>query len=176
MEGYMEKSELAAKVKEACYLTGNFILSSGKRSNYYLDKYRFSTHPELLGAVAEEIAKRVPPGVNRLAGPELGAVPIAAAVSLKTGIPYVIVKKDQKDYGTKRPIEGILEQGDNVFLIEDIITTATQCIRAAKRLVSEGAIVTKIIGVIDRQEGGAENIAEAGFDYEPLFTKEELGI
>jgi len=172
----MDKSELAVKIKQACYLEGDFILSSGKRSKYYLDKYRFSTNPELLREIARELAKRIPEGIDRLAGPELGAVPLAAAASLETGLPFVIVKKETKDYGTKHPVEGILDQGDTVILIEDIITTATQCIKAARRLVAEGAVVEKIIGIIDRQEGGGENIKNAGFDYEPLFTKSELGI
>ncbi len=172
----MDRAELAKKIKEACYLEGDFILSSGKRSKYYIDKYRFSTRPELLREVAKELAARLPEGINRLAGAELGAVPLAAAVALETGLPYVIVKKEAKDYGTKKPVEGVLEAGDRVALVEDIITTAAQSIKAAKRLVEAGVTVEKIIGVIDRLEGGAENIAEAGFAYDRVFTKVDLGI
>jgi orotate phosphoribosyltransferase len=172
----MDKAELAIKVKKVCYLEGDFILSSGKRSKYYLDKYRFSTIPELLRAVAKELAARLPEGIDRIAGAELGAVPLAAAVSLETGLPYVIVKKEAKDYGTKNPVEGVLLAGERVALVEDIITTATQSIKAAQRLVAAGAKVEKIIGVIDREEGGSENIAAAGFAYDRVFTKSELGI
>lgn len=172
----MDKSELAKKIKEACYLTGDFILSSGKRSNYYLDKYRFSTNPALLREVAKELAARLPAGIDRIAGAELGAVPLAAAVALETGLPYVIVKKEAKEYGTKHAVEGILNPGDRVALVEDIVTTAAQSIKAANRLVAEGAVVVKIIGTIDRLEGGRENIEAAGFAYEPVFTKTELGI
>jgi orotate phosphoribosyltransferase len=172
----MDKAELAKKVKAACYLEGDFILSSGRRSKYYLDKYRFSTLPELLRAVAKELAARLPEGIDRIAGAELGAVPLAAAVALETGLPYVIVKKEAKDYGTKNPVEGVLNAGDRVALVEDIITTAAQSIKAAQRLVGAGATVEKIIGVIDREEGGSENIAAAGFAYDRVFTKSELGI
>jgi orotate phosphoribosyltransferase len=172
----MDRAELAKKIKEACYLEGDFILSSGKRSKYYIDKYRFSTRPELLREVAKKLAALLPTGINRLAGAELGAVPLAAAVALETGLPYVIVKKEAKDYGTKKPVEGLLEAGDRVALVEDIITTAAQSIKAAKRLEEAGATVVKIIGVIDREEGGAENIAAAGFAYDRVFTKTDLGV
>ncbi len=172
----MDRAELARKVKEACYLEGDFILSSGKRSKYYLDKYRFSTKPELLREIAKELASRLPSGIDRVAGAELGAVPLAAAVSLETGLPFVIVKKETKDYGTKNPVEGVLNSGERVALVEDIITTAAQSIKAAKRLVEKGAIVEKIIGVIDREEGGGGNIAAAGFEYDRVFTKSDLGI
>ncbi len=172
----MDRVELAKKVKEACYLEGDFILSSGLRSKYYLDKYRFSTKPELLREIAKELAARLPAGIDRVAGAELGAVPLAAAVSLETGLPFVIVKKEMKEYGTKNPVEGVLNAGERVALVEDIITTATQSIKAAKRLVEKGAIVEKIIGVIDREQGGGENIAAAGFAYDRVFTKSDLGI
>ncbi len=172
----MDRKELAVKIKAAAYLEGDFILSSGKRSKYYIDKYRFSTNPELLKAVAMEIAGRLPKGIDRIAGAELGAVPLAAAVALETGLPYVIVKKETKDYGTKKVIEGILNSGEKVILVEDIVTTAAQSIKAAKRLADSGAQVLGIIAVIDREEGGGANIAEAGFAYESLFTKTDLGI
>jgi orotate phosphoribosyltransferase len=172
----MEKSELGKKIVEAAYLEGDFVLSSGKRSKYYMDKYLFSTKPELLRAISEHAAALVPAGTVRIAGAELGAVPLAAALSLQTGLPFVIVKKQVKEYGTSKAIEGILDFGDKVTLIEDIITTATQCIRAAQLLKETGAEVVRIIGIIDREEGGRENIEKAGFAYEPLFTKKELGI
>jgi orotate phosphoribosyltransferase len=172
----MNKPELAARIKQAAYLEGDFVLSSGRRSKYYFDKYLFTTKPELLGAVARLVAEMLPGETARIAGAELGAVPLAAAVSLQTRLPFVIVKKQTKDYGTSKPIEGVLEPGDKVTLVEDIITTAGQCIKAANALKAAGADVIRIIGIIDRQEGGAENIRQAGFDYEPLFVKTDLGV
>lgn len=172
----MKKADLGRQIIEAAYLEGDFILSSGRRSKYYLDKYLFSTRPELLGGIARLAAELLPAETMRLAGAELGAVPLAAAMSLHTKLPFVIVKKQVKDYGTARPIEGVLEPGDKVTLVEDIITTAGQCLKAAQSITNAGAEVIKIIGIIDRQEGGAENIRDAGYAYEPLFTKQELGI
>ena len=172
----MQKSERAQRIKQAAYLEGDFVLSSGRRSKYYLDKYLFTTRPELLGAVARLAAELLPGDTARIAGAELGAVPLAAAVSLHTRLPFVIVKKQAKDYGTSKPIEGVLQAGDKVALVEDIITTAGQCIKAANALKDAGAQVIKVIGIIDRQEGGADNIRDAGFEYEPLFVKADLGI
>jgi orotate phosphoribosyltransferase len=172
----MQKAELARRIKEAAYLEGDFLLSSGRRSKYYFDKYLFTTKPELLGAVARLVAEMLPGDTVRIAGAELGAVPLAAAVSLQTRLPFVIVKKQVKDYGTSKPIEGVLEPGDKVTLVEDIITTAGQCIKAADALKAAGAEVVKIIGILDRQEGGAENIRAAGYAYEPLFVKSDMGV
>ncbi len=172
----MTKKELAKKIVEAAYLEGDFILSSGRRSKYYMDKYLFSTKPELLGAIAEYASALLAEGTARVAGAELGAVPIAAAISLRTGLPFVIVKKQAKEYGTSKMVEGVLEAGDKVTLVEDIITTAGQCVKAANALKAAGAEVLKIVGIIDREEGGRENIEAAGFAYEPLFTRAELGI
>ena len=172
----MEKQQLAQQIKDAAYLEGDFILSSGRRSKYYLDKYLFTTRPELLGAIARLCAELVPPETMRVAGAELGAVPLAAALSLHTRLPFVIVKKQVKEYGTSKAIEGVLEAGDKVTLIEDVITTAGQCIKAADALKAAGAEVVSVIGVIDRQEGGAENIKAAGYPYTPLFTRQDLGV
>ena len=172
----MTHEELAKAIKEAAYLEGDFILSSGKRSKYYLDKYRFSTEPTLLKAIAVEMAARVPEGVDRLAGLELGAVPLVAAAALETGCRFAIVRKEIKEYGTSKLFEGTLEPGHKVVLIEDVLTTASQAIAAAKRLREFGADVVKVIYVIDRMEGAARNLADAGLVAEPLFTKADLGI
>ena len=172
----MTHEELALAIKEAAYLEGDFILSSGKRSKYYLDKYRFSTEPSLLKAIALEMADRVPEGIDRLAGLELGAVPLVAAAALEVGCRFAIVRKEAKEYGTSKLFEGTLEPGHKVVLIEDVLTTASQAIAAAKRLQEFGAEVVKVIYVIDRMEGAAQNLADAGLVAEPLFTKADLGI
>jgi orotate phosphoribosyltransferase len=105
-------SELAGSIREAALLEGDFLLRSGRRSNYYLDKYRFSTRPDLLGALGAAIAAAVrehEPAAVRLAAPELGAVPLAAAASLAAGLPFVIVRNAPKDHGTGNRIEGPFE-------------------------------------------------------------------
>ncbi len=160
----------------AAYLEGDFLLSSGQRSRYYLDKYRFSTDPGLLKPIGAGLAGLLPAGLNCLAGVELGAVPLVTAVSLETGLPFVIVRKGAKDYGTAKLIEGVLPDGARVGLIEDVLTTAAQAIRAAQMLTELGARVEKVVYVVDREQGADANIRAAGFDPASLFTKTALGI
>ena len=168
--------ELGQRLVKAAYLEGDFLLSSGQRSRYYLDKYRFSTDPTLLKPIAEGLASLLPAGLNCLAGVELGAVPLVTAVSLQTGLPFVIVRKGAKDYGTAKLIEGVLPEQAHVGLIEDVLTTAGQAIRAAQMLTELGATVEKIVYVVDREQGASDNIRAAGFSPAPLFTKTALGI
>jgi orotate phosphoribosyltransferase len=167
---------VAKDLVKAAYLEGDFLLSSGQRSKYYLDKYRFSTEPKLLKSIAEGLAGLLPQGLNCLAGVELGAVPLVTAVALETGLPFVIVRKGAKEYGTAKLIEGVLPEGAKLALIEDVLTTAGQAIRAANLLTELGAKVERVVYVVDREQGALENIRAAGFDGAPLFTKTSLGI
>jgi orotate phosphoribosyltransferase len=169
-------SQLGKDLIAAAYLEGDFLLSSGQRSKYYLDKYRFSTSPKLLKPIAQGLAGLIPAGVNCLAGVELGAVPLATAVSLETGLPFVIVRKGAKEYGTAKLIEGVLPEAARVALIEDVLTTAGQAIRAAQLLTELGATVERVVYVVDREQGAQDNIRAAGFSGERLFTKTALGI
>jgi len=172
----MDRAELGRALVAAAYLEGDFLLSSGQRSRYYLDKYLFSTEPRLLAAIAEHLAPLVPAGTQRLAGVELGGVPLATALALQCGLPFVIVRKGQKDYGTARKIEGILRAGERVALVEDIWTTARQAIAAAEVLREAGAEVAAVLAVVDREQGGPEAIRQAGFEPRALFTRTDLGI
>jgi orotate phosphoribosyltransferase len=171
-----ENAALGQAILEAAYLEGDFTLSSGQKSRYYLDKFRFSTDPALLGPIAEGLASLLPEGLDRLAGVELGAVPLVTALALKTGLPFVIVRKGAKDYGTAKLIEGVLEPGMRVALVEDVLTTAGQAIRAAQLLSELGAKVEKVVYVVDREQGADANIRAAGFAPAALFTKTSLGI
>jgi orotate phosphoribosyltransferase len=168
--------ELATDIVGAAYLRGDFVLSSGLRSNYYFDKYLFETKPSILRRVSEMLVELVPADVDRIAGPELGAVALATGLSLSTGLPFVIVRKAGKDYGTSRLVEGELFAGDRVLLVEDVISTGAQAISAAQQVALTGAEVAGVIGVIDREQGGAQNIAAEGYHYQALFTRTDLGI
>ena len=129
----MNRDELARGLREAAYLEGDFVLRSGRRSKYYLDKYRFETRPDLLRALGSALATAVrerEPEADRLAGPELGAVALAAAASLETGLPFLIVRKDAKDYGTANRLEGLSEPGECVCLIEDVVTSGGAALEA----------------------------------------------
>ncbi len=154
----------------AAVLRGTFTLRSGKTSSYYVDKYRFQAQPELLRRVAAAVAALVPPGTERLAGVELGAVPLVTAVSLHTGIPFVIVRKDAKDYGTANLIEGGEIAGHAVTLVEDVCTTGGAALAAAEKITRAGGRLLRIITVIDRGEGGIARERAAGYDAVALFT------
>ena len=172
----LDQATLAKRVKEVSYLEGDFTLRSGKKSKYYMDKYLFETQPDILAALAARFAARRGPAVTRIAGAELGGVALAAATSLATSLPFFIVRNSKKDYGTSKLIEGTLLPGDVVLLVEDIATTGGQVLEAAKVIQGMGATVDKIVAVIDRLEGARENIEKAGFVFESILTKTDLGI
>lgn len=174
--GGMTREELAKRIADVSLLRGEFTLRSGRKSNYYLDKYRFETQPDVLRELGKMFAERISPAVNRIAGAELGAVSLAAAASMASGKPFVIVRNQKKDYGTSKLVEGILEAGDTVMIVEDVLTTGGQVLEAVKSLEQAGAKVDKIVAVIDRMEGARENIEKAGVKLEALFTVKELGI
>jgi orotate phosphoribosyltransferase len=170
------RNELIRRIKETAYLEGDFILRSGKKSKYYLDKYLFETKPEILKALGEEFAKYVTPDVTLIAGAELGGVALAAATAMATGKNWVIIRNSKKGYGTGKLVEGVLKAGDVVLLVEDIATTGGQVLEAAKIITDAGAKVKKIVAVIDRKQGAGENITQAGYKFESIITKDDLGI
>lgn len=174
---------LAKAIADLALLHGNFTLRSGRTSKYYLDKYLFSTRPEVLGQLGDLFAERIATiakqsgkPITRLAGAELGGIPLVTVASLKTGLPCVFIRNAKKDYGTAKQLEGKLEKGDRVILLEDVATTAGQALEAAQVLQAQGAEVVGVIATIDRQEGAAENMAKANIPFWALFTKRDLGI
>jgi len=170
------RKELIKRIKETAYLEGDFVLRSGKRSKYYLDKYLFETKPDILKALGAEFAKHMTDDVTLIAGAELGGVALAAATAMATGKDWIIVRNSKKDYGTSKLVEGVLNPGDIVLLVEDIATTGGQVLEAAKVITDAGATVKKIVCVIDRKQGAGENIAQAGYTFESILTKNDLGI
>ena len=173
----MTDPQLAEALRAAAYLEGDFTLRSGRKSKYYLDKYLFETRPELLRELAKRFARFVTDEIDRIAGAELGGIALAAATSLETDKPFVIVRNAKKaDYGTGKLIEGTLEPGERVLLVEDIATSGGQSIEAMKTLTDAGATVDRVVVVIDRLEGGRANVEAAGFQFDALFTTDALGI
>jgi orotate phosphoribosyltransferase len=168
--------DLAPRIRDAALLEGDFVLSSGERSRFYVDKYLFSTEPDLLRDVAGALAEQVPDGVERLAGVELGAVPLVVAASLATGLPYVIVRKVAKEHGSSagEAIEGNLNGGETVVLIEDVVTTGTQAVRAAGRLREAGVEVAAIVAVLDRR--GEDGQELGGFSFRALLRMDDLRV
>jgi orotate phosphoribosyltransferase len=168
---------LARALVEHAYLEGDFVLRSGKRSRYYLDKYRFETRPDLLKPLGERIAATVrehAPDATRLAGPELGAVALAAAASLESGLPFIIVRKEAKEYGTAKRIEGPYEEGECVCLIEYVVTSGGALLDSIEALRGAGIVVHTAVCVVDREEGGADALARHAVRLRPLFRAGEL--
>ena len=151
---------------------GEFELSHGGTSDYYVDKYLFETDPDCLAQIAEAFAEQV--GDTKLAGVALGAVPLVSVTSVETGNPYVIVRKQQKDYGTANLVEGRLDEGEEVVVLEDIATTGQSAVDAVEALREAGATVNRVLVVVDREEGAAENLADHGVELESLLTATEL--
>jgi orotate phosphoribosyltransferase len=169
--------ELKLALREAAYLEGDFVLRSGKRSRYYLDKYRFETRPDILAALGDRIAAAVAdhePGAARLAGPELGAVALAAAGSLASGLPFVIVRKAAKEYGTSNRLEGAHEEGELVCLVEDVVTSGGAVLEAVDALRSACLVVRTAVCVVDREEGGADALDRQGVRLRPIFRASEV--
>ena len=176
-------ADLARRIADAALLRGDFTLRSGRKSSYYLDKYLFSTRPEVLVELAGMFADRIRAletrlglRIDRLAGAELGGIPLVTAASLKTGLPCLFVRNKKKDYGTSKQLEGTLKPGDRVVLLEDVATTGGQALEAVQSLKEAGADVAGVIATIDRMEGASGNMAAAGVRFESLFTKQDLGI
>jgi orotate phosphoribosyltransferase len=169
--------ELLAEIREHAYLEGDFLLRSGRRSPYYLDKYRFETRPDLLGALGERLALAVSahePDAARIATPELGAVALGAATSLASGLPFVIVRKEAKAYGTANRVEGAFEDGETVCLVEDVVTSGGAAAAAVEALRAEGLVCRTAICVVDREEGGVDALARLAVRLWPLFRASDL--
>ena len=172
----MTRDALARRIADVALLRGEFTLRSGRKSNFYLDKYRFETQPDVLKALGELFAAHVTPKTDRIAGAELGAVPLAAAAGMASGKPIVFIRNQKKDYGTAKQIEGVINPGDSILLVEDILTTGGQVLEAAKAIEDAGCTIERIVATIDRLEGARQNIESAGYVLETLFTIRDLGI
>ena len=172
----MTRDQLAKRIAELALLRGEFTLRSGRKSNYYLDKYRFETQPDVLKGLGKLLAEKVTPDIDRLAGPELGALALAAAAAMEANKPFVLIRNRKKDYGTSKQIEGVLNPGERVLIIEDVLTTGGQVLESVQSLREAGAIVERIEASIDRQEGARANIVCAGLQFDALFTTQDLGV
>lgn len=173
----MNDAQLAAALHEHAYLEGDFVLRSGRRSRYYLDKYRFETRPELLRVLGERIARDVAehePEAVRLASPELGAVALGAAASLASDLPFLIVRKEAKEYGTAKRVEGAFEEGDCVCLVEDVVTSGGAAAAAVEALREVGLVCRTAVCVVDREEGGGDELARLAVRLRPLFRASDI--
>ena len=171
-----EREALARDLVAASYLKGDFVLRSGRRSNRYFDKFLFETDPSLLKRIGSSLARLVPAETQLLAAPELGAVLLGGAVSMESGLPLVLVRKEPKGYGTAKQLEGKFTAGDRVTVIEDVVTTGGDSLRSIAALRDVGLDVIHLVVVLDRGEGGEENIRAAQVSYSPLFRITDLEL
>ena len=156
------------------FLKGDFTLSSGKKSDYYINMKKAITDPEILSTIAKLITKSISEdNIDKVAGPALGAVPIATAVSLESEIPLLMIRKEKKGYGTSKLIEGELNEGDDVIVVEDVTTTGGSLLKAIKAIQDNGGSVKRAFVVVDRQEGAIEAFDSEGVKLEPLITVDE---
>jgi orotate phosphoribosyltransferase len=167
-------SDLARQIRAASHLTGEFVLRSGRTATEYFDKYRFEADPVLLDAIAQAMARLVPPGTEVLAGLEMGGIPVVTALGRHTGLPCAFVRKQAKSYGTRRLAEGADLVGRRVLVVEDVVTSGGQIILSAAELRALGADVREALCVIDRQEGGAEALAGERIGLLSLLTAADL--
>nr|WP_286244364.1 orotate phosphoribosyltransferase [Methanobacterium ferruginis] len=150
---------------------GKFILSSGRESDYYVDMKKAITDPEILLQVAKIISSMINQDkIDRIAGPALGAVPIATTVALQSGIPMLMIRKAQKGYGTSKLIEGDLKEGDRVVVVEDVTTTGDSLLKAVNAILDNGGRVERAFVVVDREEGALEKFKTEGLLLEPLIS------
>lgn len=179
----LSHGELAQAIAQSSLLVGDFTLRSGRKSKYYLDKYLFTTRPEILRGLGSMLAERVFSlsrdrgwAIDRLAGAELGGIPLVTVASLETGLPCVFVRNAKKGYGTSKQVEGKIEPGESVIFVEDVATTAGQALEAVGVLREAGAEVLAVIATVDRLEGARQNVEAAGLVFESLFTVRDLGV
>ena len=170
----MTRKELAKKIYQASHLTGTFKLRSGQISDEYFDKYLFTSDPKLLAEITNQMAKLIPAGTEVLAGLEMGAIPLATALSLKTGLPVSFVRKQAKEYGTSKFAEGAEVKNKQVCIIEDVVTTGGQIVLSATDLKTLGARIKYVLCVIERDPKSREILGKEGLELRSLFTMEEL--
>jgi len=168
------EASLACRIYSVSRLHGSFRLRSGAVSGEYFDKYQFESDPALLLEIADGLATRIPEHTEILAGLELGGIPVATALSIRTGLPVVFVRKHAKDYGTCRLAEGVEVSGRRLLIVEDVVTSGGQILASCEELRRAGAIVEHVVCVIDRQAGGIQALAAAGLELRSLFTKKDL--
>jgi orotate phosphoribosyltransferase len=178
-----DKQALTELIREKALKFGNFTLVSGKTATYYLDGKQVTLDPEGSRLIAEGIldllgAETFPKAVG---GMSIGADPITSAVvtmSAVRGTPLLgfMVRKEAKGHGTNQYVEGPVNPGDEVVIVEDVVTTGGSSLQAIERVEVYGLKVTRVIAIVDRMEGGAEAFAEAGYPFASLLSVRDFGI
>lgn len=173
----MNKRIKEALVRCNALMYGDFTLASGKKSEYYIDIKKASTDPYVLETIADEMAREIELrglAVDKIAGVVLGSIPLAVALSLRTKIPYIMVRKEKKDHGTQKMIEGTLKEGERVLMVEDVVTSAGSVVEAIGIVRAAGGEVGDVLCVVNRQEGGEQKLNDIGVQLSALVTAEDI--
>ncbi len=165
--------DLARRLIERSEIHGDFLLSSGTMSHVYFDKFRFLTDPVLLDELAGAVGGMLPDGLTHVASPEGAATLLLAAVGMRSGLPMAVVRKQAKEYGTRRQVEGEVDGGARIGLVEDVSTTGRQTLAAARALKAQGATIEIIILAIDR--GGADALRNEGYRVDAVASLRPSG-
>ena len=152
---------------------GRFVLTSGAVSDYYIDIKKASTNPKILKKIVEAMAEYAE-GYDLLAGMELGAVPLVVALSLETGIPYIIIRKEKREHGTSKQIEGPEVKGKRVLIIEDVTTSGSSVIKTIKIIRENQGIVDEVLAVVDRESGAEEKLRSIDISFIPLLSVSDI--
>lgn len=174
-----KKARFTQLVRERAYREGNFTLASGRTSNFYVNGKMVTLHPEGLALACELLLDALNPEVDAIGGLTMGADPIiggVTALSWGRGRPVAgfMVRKEPKGHGTQSLIEGPLQAGQKVCIVEDTTTTGGSLLMAIRAAEAAGAMVVQCITLVDRQEGGFEALAAEGFTLERLITLDEI--
>ncbi len=167
-------SKLAKDVFDVAHLTGSFLLRSGQTSSEYFDKYQFEARPEILNRIADGIIPLLPENFDLLGAMEMGGIPIATAIALKTGKEMVFIRKEAKEYGTCQFAEGPSIEGKTICIVEDVITTGGQVVISTGMLREKGAIIKDVVAVIDRSLGDHSKLQGMDLSLKALFTMDQL--
>ena len=150
---------------------GSFTLASGAKSDYYIDVKSAVTRPELLSVIGKTVAQDF--SFDVIAGVAVGGVPLAVAISLESRKPYAIVRSAEKDHGKKSPVIGDVK-GRSVLLIEDVTTSGGSALYGVETLRASGALIDRVVTVVDREEGALEMLQRRNIRLIPLVRVTEL--
>ena len=166
--------QLAKQIKDCAQLSGSFTLRSGGTSGIYFDKYQFESNPQILKAIADEMASLVPSETQILAGLEMGGIPVVTMLSQVMRLPAAFIRKTAKSYGTCKYAEGPELRGQNITLIEDVVSSGGAILDALEKLRADQVEPIGVVCVIDRQSGGYENLRSAGMELRSVFKMQEI--
>jgi len=172
----MKNFELVDELyKIGCFKFGSFKLKSGMVTPFYIDLRLLISYPDLLQKIAEALWNKMESlAFDRICGVPYNALPLATAISLKHHIPMLLKRKEQKDYGTKKQIEGLFHEGETCVIVEDVIVSGKSILETIEPIEDSGLKVEHVFVIVDRQQGGKQILEKQGLVVTPLLTVAEI--